>query len=139
MKKSQLFNRVASSGLVAFTGLAFNVAALAVDDAVVASGKARFGQYCAVCHGPGAKGDGPFASLLTSKPADLTMLAKANNGEFPFGRVYDTVDGRNMLTAHGTNDMPIWGQEMKDAGIGGETELRGRLLETVIYLRSVQQ
>ena len=139
MKKSQRMSRGIGIGLAALTTLAFNVAAPAADDAVEASGKARFGQYCAVCHGAGAKGDGPFANLMTSKPADLTMLAKANNGEFPFGRVYDTIDGRNMLTAHGTTDMPIWGREMKDQGIGGETELRGRLVETVMYLRSIQQ
>ncbi len=139
MTKRHYIYRSAAIGLAAFTTLAFNTTALAADSAVEASGKARFNQYCAVCHGAGAKGDGPFASLLTSKPADLTMLAKANNGEFPFGRVYDTIDGRNMLKAHGTTDMPIWGQEMKDDGIGGETELRGRLVETVMYLRSVQQ
>jgi mono/diheme cytochrome c family protein len=139
VKKSQRMSRSAVIGLAAITTFAFHAAASAADEAVEASGKARFNQYCAVCHGAGAKGDGPFASLLTSKPADLTMLAKANNGEFPFGRVYDTIDGRNMLKAHGTTDMPIWGQEMKDDGIGGETELRGRLVETVMYLRTIQQ
>lgn len=109
------------------------------DDAVEKSGQARFAQYCAVCHGPGAKGDGPFANLMTTKPADLTALAKNNGGEFPFGRVYDTIDGRNMLAAHGTRDMPIWGREMKDDGLGSETDLRGRLVETIVYLRSIQQ
>lgn len=111
----------------------------AADNAVEESGKARFAQYCAVCHGADAKGDGPFANLMTTKPADLTVLAKNNGGEFPFARVYDAVDGRNLLTAHGTRDMPIWGQEMKDAGLGSETELRGRLIETIVYLRSIQQ
>ncbi len=122
--------------LVALTATAGSVYA---DDAVEKSGQARFAQYCAVCHGPGAKGDGPFANLMTTKPADLTMLAKNNGGEFPFGRVYDTIDGRNMLAAHGTRDMPIWGREMKDDGLGSETDLRGRLVETIVYLRSIQQ
>lgn len=111
----------------------------AADEAVEKSGQARFTQYCAVCHGASAKGDGPFANLMTTKPADLTMLAKNNNGEFPFGRVYDTIDGRNILAAHGTTDMPIWGREMKDSGLGAETDLRGRLVETIVYLRSIQQ
>jgi mono/diheme cytochrome c family protein len=108
------------------------------DEAVEKSGKIRFEQYCSVCHGVSAKGDGPFAALLTKPPADLTTLAKRNSGEFPFGRAYDTIDGRNMLTAHGSRDMPIWGKEMKEAGLGGETGLRGRLVETLIYLRSIQ-
>jgi mono/diheme cytochrome c family protein len=108
------------------------------DEAVEKSGQMRFEQYCAVCHGSGAKGDGPFAALLTKRPADLTTLAQRNKGEFPFGRAYDTIDGRNMLTAHGNREMPIWGKEMKDSGIGGETGFRGRLVETLIFLRSVQ-
>jgi mono/diheme cytochrome c family protein len=108
------------------------------EDAVEKSGKIRFDQYCAVCHGSGAKGDGPFATLLTTRPTDLTTMAQRNNGEFPFGRAYDTIDGRNILKAHGSSDMPIWGKEMKDSGLGGETGLRGRLVETLIYLRSIQ-
>ena len=123
--------------LVLAIGSSFCVSAIA-DEAVERSGKIRFEQYCAVCHGGGAKGDGPFASLLTKRPADLTILAKQNGGEFPFGRAYDTIDGRNMLSAHGSRDMPIWGKEMKEAGLGGETGLRGRLVETLIYLRSIQ-
>ncbi len=123
-----------AAGVLALAGHAY-----AADDAVEKSGQARFNQYCAVCHGADAKGGGPFANLMTTRPADLTVLAKNNGGEFPFGRVYDTIDGRNLLAAHGTSDMPIWGREMKDAGLGGETDLRGRLVETIVYLRSVQQ
>lgn len=108
------------------------------DEGVEQSGKGRFLERCAVCHGASGKGDGPFATMMTSKPADLTQLAKKNNGEFPFGRVYDTVDGRNMLSAHGTKDMPIWGKELKGSGMGGETNLRGQLVETLIYLRTIQ-
>jgi len=77
------------------------------DDGVEQSGKGRFLEHCAVCHGPGAKGDGPFANMTKTKPTDLTQLAKQNKGEFPFGHAYDTIDGRNMLVAHGTRDMPI--------------------------------
>lgn len=133
MKKSNWL-RTAGIGLAAMAGMS----AQAADDKVAASGKERFNQYCAVCHGSSAKGDGPFAPLMTTKPTDLTMLAKNNNGEFPFGKVYETIDGRSMLTAHGTTDMPMWGQELKDKGLASETELRGRLVETVIYLQSIQ-
>lgn len=118
--------------------IAAGTATAQADPSVEQSGKDRYMQYCAVCHGDGATGDGPFANLMTTRPADLTQLAAKNNGEFPFGRIYDAIDGRNMLTAHGTTDMPIWGRELKDAGLGGETGLRGRLLETVVYLRSIQ-
>jgi mono/diheme cytochrome c family protein len=133
VKKSNWL-RTAGIGLAAMAAMS----AQAADDKVTASGKERFNQYCAVCHGSSAKGDGPFAPLMTTKPTDLTMLAKNNNGEFPFGKVYETIDGRSMLTAHGTTDMPMWGQELKDKGLASETELRGRLVETVIYLQSIQ-
>jgi mono/diheme cytochrome c family protein len=133
VKKSNWL-RTAGIGLAAMAAMS----AQAADDKVAASGKERFNQYCAVCHGSSAKGDGPFAPLMTTKPTDLTMLAKNNNGEFPFGKVYETIDGRSMLTAHGTTDMPMWGQELKDKGLASETELRGRLVETVIYLQSIQ-
>lgn len=128
-----------AAGFAAISLLATLAVPAMAGDAVEQSGKDRFGQYCAVCHGPGAKGDGPFANLMTTKPADLTILAKNNKGEFPFGHVYDTIDGRNMLTAHGTRDMPIWGHELKDSGLSGETGLRGRLVETIVYLRSIQE
>lgn len=132
----KLSKRVLGGILALGSGLTLGSAG--ADEAVEQSGKIRFEQYCAVCHGTSAKGDGPFANLLTTRPADLTTLAARNQGEFPFGRAYDSIDGRNMLTAHGTGDMPIWGKEMRDAGLGGETALRGRLVETLVYLRSIQ-
>lgn len=114
--------------------------ALAADESVEAAGKARFMESCAVCHGPEALGDGPYASLLTKKPANLTVLAKNNGGTFPFNVVYDSIDGRGPNGAHGTKDMPIWGSNWKGASAqGAETALRGRILETILYLRSIQK
>src|SRR5579864_6547315 len=42
-----------------------------------------FRAYCAVCHGEDGKGHGPLAPQLKAMPSDLTILAKANNGQFP--------------------------------------------------------
>jgi mono/diheme cytochrome c family protein len=39
-----------------------------------------FRSYCAVCHGLDAKGSGPAAPALKMEPADLTTLAKENQG-----------------------------------------------------------
>jgi hypothetical protein len=47
----------------------------------------------------------------TPAGADLTTLAKRNNGVFPFARVYETIDGTKTVKAHGTREMPIWGQD----------------------------
>ena len=108
---------------------------------VATAGKVVYDQNCAVCHGQHAKGDGGAVSVLTQKPADLTQIAKKNGGDFPFWKVYGTIDGRQEVKAHGTRDMPIWGQEFRlQAGTGAaaESQVRGRILELVYYLQSIQ-
>ena len=108
-------------------------------ESVESAGKARYAQDCAFCHGDDAKGNGPYALILKKQPTDLTQLAKANGGQFPFDKVYASVDGRTRPLAHGTAEMPIWGQEWRiEEGAGTEAALRGRLLEVMMYLRSIQ-
>src|SRR6202158_1296267 len=58
-----------------------------------------------------AKGDGPYASVLKEKPADLTQLAKKNNGTFPIARVTRILDGSEVIPAHGTRQKPLWVHE----------------------------
>jgi mono/diheme cytochrome c family protein len=65
--------------------------------------------YCASCHGKEAKGDGPAASALKSAPTDLTTLAKQNNGKFPILHVSEIISGEHMSAAHGSREMPVWG------------------------------
>lgn len=127
-------------GLVPVVGLVVSSTAFAAEDSVEAAGKARFMESCAVCHGPQAVGDGPYATLLNKAPANLTLLAKNNGGTFPFNVVYDSIDGRGPNGAHGTKDMPVWGSNWKGGNAqGAETAVRGRILETIIYLRSIQK
>ena len=115
---------------------------LAQEKEVTTAGKNVYNQNCAVCHGREGKGDGGAVSLLTVKPADLTQIAKKNGGAFPFWKVYRIIDGREEVKAHGTRDMPIWGQEfLLQAGSGtpaAESEVRGRILELVYFLQSIQ-
>jgi mono/diheme cytochrome c family protein len=42
-----------------------------VSDRDVLAGKALFDRQCLACHGPGGRGDGPSATGLATKPADL--------------------------------------------------------------------
>jgi mono/diheme cytochrome c family protein len=73
-------------------------------------GKWEYDAHCAVCHGLSGKGDGIYVSQLkigTVMP-NLTELSKKNNGAFPFARVYEIIDGRQQVQAHGTREMPIW-------------------------------
>lgn len=113
----------------------------AQQEEVVKAGRPIYEQYCAVCHGREGKGDGGAANLLSMKPADLTQLSKNNNGAFPFWRVYGVIDGRQEVKGHGTSDMPFWGAEFRaEAGTNpaAQSLVRGRILELVYYLQSIQ-
>lgn len=111
---------------------------------VVASGKGEFRRYCALCHGISGKGDSIMTNLnlLTATPSDLTQLSKKNGGTFPFWQVYRIIDGRQPVKGHGTPEMPIWGDllsmQEESGGIMAEDKTRGRLLNIVHYLQSLQ-
>lgn len=85
-------------------------AAWAASDKLIDIGKGEYEAACAVCHGFDGKGNGPMAAQLTVRTPDLSVLAKNNQGVFPFDRVYQVIDGRREVKAHGTREMPIWGQ-----------------------------
>jgi mono/diheme cytochrome c family protein len=66
--------------------------------------------YCAVCHGPNAKGDGPMMMFLKTAPSDLTRISARNGGMFPLAKVRRVISGEESLPGgHGTRQMPIWG------------------------------
>lgn len=77
-------------------------------------GKHEYESNCAVCHGPGGKGDGPYMSFMAYKGkgvGDLTLIAKRNAGAFPFQRVYEQIDGTQQVEVHGPRNMPVWGKD----------------------------
>ena len=108
-------------------------------------GKQLYLRYCGACHGPEAKGDGIVATALRVKPPDLTLLARAQGGEFQLEDVVKTIDGRELPRAHGERTMPVWGQILSE-GLGSGTKRRlpierrvqGRILSIGEYLRTIQ-
>lgn len=114
-------------------------------------GKQQYVLSCVVCQGDTGKGDGPLAGLLKKSPANLTTLQKNNNGVFPFARVYDVIDGREEVAAHGPRAMPIWGatfnrEEAAKLGAGMfvdapniESLVRGRIVALIGYISSLQE
>lgn len=105
-------------------------------------GKQLFVQYCASCHGASAKGDGPVARTLKKAPPDLTQIAKRRQGRFNRLEIAAFIDGRTELRAHGKLRMPVWGERFRmDVGQGpfSEEMIRGRLLQLVTYLNSLQE
>ncbi len=100
-------------------------------------GKIQYQSSCAACHGVDAKGDGPVSKELKTHPADLTVLAKNNNGVFPYDRVFQMIDGRNsIVVSHGTREMPIWGYRF---GPPQAYRFKARVVAVIDYIKSLQQ
>ena len=100
-------------------------------------GSDEFRTSCASCHGVAGRGDGHLAQYLTVKPTDLTALTKNNDGEYPFLRVFQIIDGRTQVAGHGERAMPVWGDRYKLEN--AEAYTRARILELVYYIQNLQQ
>jgi mono/diheme cytochrome c family protein len=80
----------------------------------LADGEQLYAELCAVCHGQEARGDGPAAVALKVATPDLTLLAKRNDGVYPFDDVERAISGEAEIAAHGTLEMPVWGKAFVD-------------------------
>jgi hypothetical protein len=114
-------------------------------------GKTEYQSSCAACHGNDAKGNGPVSNALKTRPTDLTVLAKNNNGVFPVSRMQKIIDGRDSLITHGTREMPIWGYrftppqptKLKDDYVylppdSPEPVIQSRIMAVIDYLNRIQ-
>lgn len=107
--------------------------------AQVTPGSALFQTYCASCHGSTARGDGPLASAMNRKPANLTEIAKRNGGEFPSDLVFRTIDGRQPVRGHGGPDMPVWGDAFSRSREAGDADRVKNVIQSLVdYLGSIQ-
>jgi len=112
-----------------------------VDMTLAEMGRPYFQAYCASCHGITGRGDGPASVSLRSRPADLTQIAARRGGRFSRGEIAQFVDGRFSVSAHGSREMPVWGEvftrEIPEADVA-ESIARGKVLVLVEYLKSIQ-
>jgi len=123
----------------------------------VIHGRELYTKYCASCHGPAGKGDGPQASSTTPKASDLTQIAKRNGGKFPFYETMQLIEGRRPTSqnadtsltglpkAHGDAKMPAWGEvfSREDLGAQGSSldlqlQTTGKIMMITEYLQSIQ-
>lgn len=102
-----------------------------------ASGQEMFNMYCAVCHGKDGKGGGPAAPALKKSPGDLTQLSKNSAGKFPGPAVAQAINGEQSVTAHGSKDMPVWGELFRQTG-QNESEVRLRIANLTRHIESLQ-
>ena len=111
------FSRIALGALAAAAFLA--APAATAGDA--AAGKAKYDMFCASCHGPTGKGDGPVGAALNPKPRDFSV------GDFKFDTDKDGNPGTDVdlkavivkgAAAYGGNAMMApWGATLSDADL----------------------
>jgi mono/diheme cytochrome c family protein len=132
----------------AIVGVAVTLASgSAVAQTKVDVGKREYDSNCATCHGLDGKGSGPYVEFLKKSPPDLRTLAKRNGGVLPVSRLYEVIDGRQEVKAHGPRDMPIWGADYRakageyayfDPPVDPEVFVRGRVLALIDYISRLQ-
>lgn len=128
--------------LLASAGIA--LAACAIPSMPEAPDGAKFyAENCVSCHGASGKGNGALAADLDSAPADLTLLARKNDGTFPrawaLSYIYGHPEQRHMERA-----MPQFGGAMAHDTV--PVEIDGILTPTprelaglLVYLESIQR
>lgn len=70
---------------------------------------------------------------------DLTSLAGKNGGKYPAIKVSAIIRGEEVLAAHGSKDMPIWGHLFRSISGGHESEVQQRVANLNKYIESLQK
>jgi hypothetical protein len=112
-------------------------------------GRIEYMTACAQCHGIDGQGDGVLADYLTIDVPDLTAIQRDNDGVFPAGVLFEIIEGGGGTGAHGTREMPAWGDRYAAqayAALGWPHEpeereafVRGRILALIEYVAGLQQ
>lgn len=139
MSRTLRLTLLAAAGALALAGPAAaqqSVKREPIKQIATVSGAASFKEYCTVCHGTSGTGDGPAAKALKTPPADLTQIAKRNGGKFPALAVRMAISGDTAVAAHGTRDMPMWGQVFHETE--GDSTSTLRVKNLVDYLEALQ-
>ncbi len=111
----------------------------------IAAGRESFHQRCSVCHGVDGRGPGPGSMYDPQSgdpsrrvpPPDLTVLSERNSGKFPADRVRDAIYFKGSIPAHGTPDMPAWGDVFYTLK-SEPKRLEERVRDLTAYIESIQ-
>ena len=106
--------------------------------AQIARGKVLFSDHCSGCHGADGKG---VMDTMGIKTPNLTLIQKTWGGgkEFPIVEVAQKIDGRAEVKAHGSREMPAWGDVFSKEAQLTENEVRGKMGELIAYLMTIQE
>jgi hypothetical protein len=103
----------------------------------VAAGAELYTLYGATCYGVDGGGDGPATEAMKRRPPSLTTISRRNRGEFPEFRVAHVIDGFEVTSAHGSREMPVWGEFFH--GTQRDNTLLKREHNLTEYIRSIQR
>jgi mono/diheme cytochrome c family protein len=104
------------------------------------TGREIYMDRCGACHGEDGRGNGPAVGSLAVAPSDLTMLTKRYGaGKFPVEQVKQIVGEPVKITAHGSREMPIWGDLFHPKNAADQQTANERFKRLVEYLESIQQ
>lgn len=126
-----------------FAQVTVKEAPLTWQQAALTDGAELYVELCAVCHGSGAKGDGPAAPAMSKPVPDLTGLTAKNDGEFPREVIENSIAGESRVVSHGTIDMPIWGPIFEESrpdwkAFRREGAARQKIYNLTEYLATLQ-
>ena len=118
-------------------------APLTWQQAALTDGEELFRELCAACHGVSGTGDGPAASAMAKPVSNLTTLTSNNEGMFPFEQVEASITGNSRVVAHGTIDMPVWGQRFEELRpdwkpFRRKALARQRIFNLTLYIEGLQ-
>jgi len=99
-----------------------------------AEGRVLYTRYCSSCHGLDGDGHGPVASVLSRPPTDLRRLGDRFGQPLDADRLARWIDGREDVAAHGTREMPVWGERFR-APQGG---IDPRIRSIIDHLQAIQ-
>jgi hypothetical protein len=74
------------------------------------------------------------------------MITERNGGKFPVEKIYAIIEGSSVIAAHGTRDMPLWGERYRqapkpvtpDQASMSDGFAQQRILSLVYYLGTMQ-
>ncbi len=111
-------------------------------------GQQEFMNSCAQCHGVDGTGNGVMAGFLVGSLPDLSRLQADNGGVFPVQRLYDIIDGGAEIGAHGSSEMPAWGDRYRAkspemlgefwSASDADSFVRGRVLALIEHVSTLQ-
>jgi mono/diheme cytochrome c family protein len=130
--------------LAAIAGAALVLTFAALSDAQNAprqdytSGEFLYRSFCASCHGPTGKGDGPVADL-GPRPSDLTRLTATHGGVFPRALVRTALEGTRRVDGQLSGAMPNWHDVLKKTEGADERTISTRIDALVTHVESLQR